>query len=191
VSHSLTMDLCRRYAEAVKQTAEAWEAEEKGQVTPSELEKEVQMATPVILELADRVLVMEERAWAWVKAGGEPQKWAETGEHLAGLFAATVGALQTYLALIRRCEEHLGRQLQEADEVAAAIRKLERAGEAHTNNWPWFRKEDEDEALAEYARGETVPLEEAFAQIAGVSKEEWRRRVERRRAELEKGGAAQ
>ena len=48
----------------------------------------------------------------------------------------------------------------------------------HLDRWPWLRKEDLEQARAEADRGETVDVEDAFAAMAGVSREEWENRVE-------------
>jgi hypothetical protein len=56
--------------------------------------------------------------------------------------------------------------------------ELEQIEQEHLERWPWLRKEDLDQARAEAARGETVGVEDAFAAIAGLSREEWKNRVE-------------
>jgi hypothetical protein len=56
-------------------------------------------------------------------------------------------------------------------------------------SWPWPPTEAEwRRACAEMARGEGTELDAAFAEIAGVSKEEWLRRAEERKRQLA-GGA--
>jgi hypothetical protein len=55
---------------------------------------------------------------------------------------------------------------------------LKQIRQEHLDRWPWFKQEDLDQAAAEAARGETVDMEDAFAAIAGVSREEWDGRVE-------------
>jgi predicted RNase H-like HicB family nuclease len=45
---------------------------------------------------------------------------------------------------------------------------------------------DVEEGLAEWKRGETVPLDDAFAQIAGMSKEDWLKKVEAHKAQRRK-----
>ena len=56
--------------------------------------------------------------------------------------------------------------------------ELEQIEKEHLDRWPWVRKEDLDQARAEADRGETVDVEDAFAAMAGVSREEWENRVE-------------
>ena len=56
--------------------------------------------------------------------------------------------------------------------------ELEQIEQEHLDRWPWLRKEDLDQARTEAARGETVDVEDAFAAMVGVSREEWESRVE-------------
>ncbi len=55
--------------------------------------------------------------------------------------------------------------------------EVERLRQEHLDRWPWFQSQDIEEALAESARGETLELDDAFAQLAGVSREEWLQQV--------------
>ncbi len=73
--------------------------------------------------------------------------------------------------------------------VQAVLSDLEQLRERHKEDWPWFRKEDEEKALAESARGETMSVDDAFAEIAGVSREEWSQRLEERRRRRDQEGA--
>jgi hypothetical protein len=67
---------------------------------------------------------------------------------------------------------------------------LEQLRQEHKDAWPWCSEDEMDEARAESARGETLELDEAFAEIAGVSREEWLHRVEqhKRRKGEQQGG---
>jgi len=62
--------------------------------------------------------------------------------------------------------------------LAGVQAEVEQLRQEHQERWPWFRMEDLGQALAESARGETLELDDAFAQIAGISREDWLRRVE-------------
>ena len=55
---------------------------------------------------------------------------------------------------------------------------LERLRQEHKDSWPWCSEQDLDDARAEIVRGETLEMDDAFAEIAGVSREEWLQRVE-------------
>jgi hypothetical protein len=58
--------------------------------------------------------------------------------------------------------------------------KLEQIRQEHLDTWPWFRKEDLDQVQAELDRGETVDMDDVFPALAGVSREEWEKRLEAR-----------
>ena len=73
-----------------------------------------------------------------------------------------------------------GRPIPRAGELAEAIRHVETLKGQALDFWPYSAAAVAD-GLAEHRRGETVNLTEAFAAIAGVSKEEWLRRVEARK----------
>ena len=66
--------------------------------------------------------------------------------------------------------------------------ELEQIEEEHLERWPWSRKADLEQARAEAERGETVDVEDAFAALAGVSREEWEGRVEAYRHRKESHG---
>lgn len=53
---------------------------------------------------------------------------------------------------------------------------------------PPLTEEEVAEVLAEDARGELLELDDAFAAIAGVGKEEWLKRVEAHKAKKLAGG---
>jgi hypothetical protein len=79
--------------------------------------------------------------------------------------------------------EDLGQAVGELRELRAYV----------VTHWPWLDKADIAEAEADYARGDYLPLDEAFAEIAGVDKETWLARAEERRRELaaqEEAGAS-
>jgi hypothetical protein len=58
--------------------------------------------------------------------------------------------------------------------VAAEKRRIDLILE---ESWPVSEEETEQQALAELKSGQGLELDDAFAQIAGVSKDEWERRV--------------
>jgi hypothetical protein len=45
-------------------------------------------------------------------------------------------------------------------------------------HWELFSQQAADDALAESARGETLEATDAFAQMAGLSREQWLAKVE-------------
>jgi len=62
--------------------------------------------------------------------------------------------------------------------LEGVLAELEKLRQEHQDRWLWFRQEEIDQARAEAEQGKTLELTDAFAQVAGVSREEWLRRVE-------------
>ena len=86
---------------------------------------------------------------------------------------------QLFLTCVRRARKIISELAAEFGTPFARIQaELEQIEQEHLDRWPWFRKEDLDQARAEADRGETVDVEDAFAAMAGVSREEWETRVE-------------
>jgi hypothetical protein len=72
-----------------------------------------------------------------------------------------------------------GQVVENAADLQALIHDQETIRSEALDNWPWTpTKEEWDEAVAEFERGDSLPADEAFAEIAGVEKAEWLRRVE-------------
>jgi hypothetical protein len=68
--------------------------------------------------------------------------------------------------------------LDPGGEVRRAINTLEDLLKVHAVGWPWKEMPTWEEAIAAHDRGETLDLDEAFAEISGVTREEWLERVE-------------
>ena len=86
---------------------------------------------------------------------------------------------QLFLTCVRRSLKAMAELAAEFGvpfhQIQAELEQLEKE---HLDRWPWLRKEDLDQARAEADRGETVDVADAFAAMAGVSREEWENRVE-------------
>jgi hypothetical protein len=94
----------------------------------------------------------------------------------------------SYVALAELARDLVKPAVREGDErarllagVQGALEKLGGLRREVAERWPVGNAAELAEARAAAARGEAVPLDEAFAELAGVSKEEWRRLVEGRR----------
>lgn len=64
------------------------------------------------------------------------------------------------------------------EQLRDVLADLEEVRQEHLSRWPWFSQEDVERAKAEASRGETSDMEDALARIAGVSREEWDRKVD-------------
>jgi hypothetical protein len=99
-----------------------------------------------------------ESLWTLVK-DQMPEDLQEAGE---SFLVVLDHAIAVVAAFAENTEEPL-RGIQE---------DLERLRQEHNDTWPWCSEQDLDEARAESARGETLELDEAFAEILGVSRED-------------------
>lgn len=99
------------------------------------------------------------------------------GETLRRVFDQTVRVLEAARGYIAHVEQWAGRPVgrERLDDALAEARRIRVDLET---NWLWFTKEAEEEAKASIARGEGLDVEEAFAQMAGLSVEELRAKVE-------------
>ena len=105
--------------------------------------------------------------------------YASEGEALRRAFSAVAGALEKLEELARSLETLMGRPAAGRAELAAAAAAVERLRDDTLRHWPWPPTEGDIQRVREaVGRGETLELDAAFAEIAGVSTEEWRRRVE-------------
>ncbi len=120
------------------------------------------------------------RLWRteWESAGRtHGRTWNEAGEGLRRLFDGTIRVMEAARELVENDERLPGRSsgIERLDQALAEARRMRADLET---NWLWFTKEAEEEARASIARGEGVDVEEAFAQMAGLTVEELRERVE-------------
>jgi hypothetical protein len=77
--------------------------------------------------------------------------------------------------------ERLGYPLPIASQIDRDLAELREFSFEVARNWVGFAQGDLDEAREELARGECQDLDEAFAEIAGVSTEQWREKVRQRK----------
>lgn len=77
--------------------------------------------------------------------------------------------------------ESLGYPLSVASQIDRDLAELREFSLQVARNWVGFTQRDIDEAREELARGECQNLDEAFAGIAGISAEQWREKVRRRK----------
>src|SRR6476619_632307 len=102
---------------------------------------------------------------AWRRAvDGPMEQCVPIGEAVFRLWDLYLDALRSVRDFARSLANstHAVHHLTELD---AAIARLERNRATAFNRWPWFRPEDEDDALAEHARGESLSLEEVFGAL--------------------------
>jgi hypothetical protein len=71
-----------------------------------------------------------------------------------------------------------GVSLPGAEQLPETLQRLETQERDAFQHWELFTQQAEDEALAASARGETLDATDAFAQMAGLSREQWLAKVE-------------
>jgi hypothetical protein len=118
-------------------------------------------------ELPAHARQVQEFLWETIWAGPS-EDFQEAGETFRQLLDEMIDTLGKLTALSN-------------GSLAGVQADLEKLRREHVERWPWFSQQDVDQARAEDARGETVDMDDAFAGIAGVSREEWQRRVEARK----------
>jgi hypothetical protein len=103
------------------------------------------------------------------------------GHRLESLIASELELLSYLRARADEVRSH-GQNVPSLPQLLETIRKVEALRSEALDNWPWTpTKQEWDEAAAEFERGEGVDIDDAFAEAAGVSREEWLRLVEERR----------
>jgi len=116
----------------------------------------------------------------------EPVNWAERGAPIREYMDSSLEVLLTLRKWVRTIE-NAGRQIPNAARCDQALSEMQRVRTRLEEHWPWpMSPEEWAEVEAEIERdGANWPtLEEAFADIAGMSKEAWLEKVEARRREL-------
>jgi len=102
---------------------------------------------------------------AWRRAVDGPMvQCVPIGEAVFRIWDAYLHALRSVREFARSLAAN-DRAAVHLDDLDAAIARLERNRAKAFNGWPWFRPEDEDEALAEHARGESLSLEDVFGAL--------------------------
>lgn len=156
----------------------------------SDLEKllrEVEGAVREFAGLPNRVQNYQEQCYLLLETAAEKRQAIDhqlLGESLIEMFDSAIVLMKTLLKWMQRLEQ-AGHPARGAAELVVRIGEIEKQRGEALERWPWPpTPEEAAEAIAEYERGDSLPLDEAFAEIAGVSKEEWLARAERRRQEL-------
>jgi len=109
---------------------------------------------------------------------GVPLDRDTLGQKLAATFDAALASLRllehwTRLALVH------DQTISETVDLQALLVEVEAMRAEALDNWPWTpTKEEWEEGVADFERGDSLPADEAFAEIAGTDKESWLRRVE-------------
>jgi hypothetical protein len=77
--------------------------------------------------------------------------------------------------------EQTGHRIEGREQLREALQRLDRLREDFFRHWAWFGEQEHAAARTEIERGDGLTADEAFAEIAGVDVDTWRKRVEERR----------
>jgi hypothetical protein len=175
-----------------RRTAE-WLGEEMPVADP---EAKASDLADLVRELCDLPGMMQ-RSWRSTCrriARREVTQLRELRQTVLASWSQAIEAMQAGLDLCERFARRSGAAVAGAEELRTALGEAARLRDEAFRHWPEPpTAEDVCRARDEMARGEAVDLDEAFAEMAGVSVEEWRRRAEehgrKRRAGDNSGGA--
>ncbi len=108
----------------------------------------------------------------------EPVDWLGLGGSMQEMFDSSMEVLNALRRWVQSVEEAGGR-VNNAESLEETIDGVTSLRSEVLDGWPWPPSPEEiTEAMAEFEHGDSLPLDEAFAEIAGVSKEEWLAKVE-------------
>ncbi len=104
-----------------------------------------------------------------------------SGRRLRSIISSKLKLLRYLRAAADEVRSH-GQVVPSLPQLLEVLREVEAIRSQALDNWPWApTKKEWDEAVAEFDRGEGVDIDDAFADAAGLSREEWLRLVEERR----------
>ncbi len=149
----LLLERCRMESKLLDQFAAGWNNGAEA-IPALELKQVVRLCK----DLPAHFRQAQDALWDRIMAG-LVDDFQKTGEEF-------LAALDEALGLLRK----VAGQAQNGT-LGAVLAELEQMRQEHQERWPWFTQKDLDEARAEAARGETLELTDAFAEIAGVSRE--------------------
>jgi hypothetical protein len=112
----------------------------------------------------------------WKKAGaGELPELKEVGDLLAKMIqSADTGGRELGKA-IRDCTNPLA--VERKADFEKATRVLRSLLESHQRTWPTEAPLSQEEAVEAYKRGETLEVTDAFAEMAGMCRDQWLQHV--------------
>jgi hypothetical protein len=161
--------------------SEAWSA---GRL--DELSREAEEAVREFVDLPERVQEQQWKAFQTLLARYEAREPIEpdwSARTMGEILDSALELLTTLQKWVRQLEG-TGRSVPDTGRVDRDILTLERMREEALRHWSWPPTPEEIAEWDSEDERDSLPLDEAFAEIAGVSKDEWLARVEKRRKEL-------
>jgi hypothetical protein len=160
----------RGQVEAMAEAVEAWKGEQDQAMRALDVEDAVRSC----LDYPARMGQLWKATWRHIEDGKIEINAA--WHALQAAFAKTLGLMDDVGELAREAAA-TGHPINAAAELDQARARVAALRDDLFRHWEPFTEEDAREALEASARGEGIGLDEAFAQIAGVDKETWLRKV--------------
>lgn len=157
---------------------ESWKGDEYKADVARNLESVIQQTLPILKTLNNLWRIALE-----LIESHRVDDYNELGHALRASFDPGLRIMARVFELVEAFER-LGGTIPSADALRDAHAALLRLECGIFQHWPWFTEQDAAESRAAIERGDYLELDDAFAQIAGVDKETWMRRVEERRRAL-------
>jgi hypothetical protein len=172
---SILLQLHRRQAEAVE---EAWNAASQEATAADEVDQILEAAVPLVKGLRQTWDATFKGLSNKVLPLTEVQ---ETRRALLALFDRVIGLLQQLREGGQKYESS-GYAMRSLPALAISLSEAVALRNRIFAFWAEFTPEDAQQAREAIRRGECQDLDDAFAEIAGVDKAEWLRRVEAHKA---------
>jgi hypothetical protein len=167
----------RGVAETLDQSlSEHWDSQ-----TPEEFAREVEEAIREFSDLPDRVREAHRQCYLSLLAMAgkkEAVDLRQLGDSLIGRFDSALMVMRPLSQWMQRLKQK-NVAVEGGEELERKIAELERFRKETNERWPWPMSAKEwEEAVRECEEEGGYSLEETFAHAAGVSVEEWLKKVE-------------
>ncbi len=172
MAENILFRFVRGQVEAATETVEVWKAEHHEAMRARDADDIARylLDLPATVKRTCRSLLDEERAQEEADPNGVREKIQMILDKSLGLLRAHREHMRSF--------ENAGHAMELSAELDKAIAGLEEFRQGLLQHWPVFTQQDLDEGWASHLRGEGLPPDEAFAEITGMSKDAWHKKVE-------------
>ncbi len=176
MGEGILLQIHRRQAESLRDTVEAWQAEHASALAARDAEELIRFCLDLPGE-AEALWEKQYRRCFFDRSLDVPALQAMRAA-LETTFAEYVKAAELVRELGQATGRQTGREIGGLAELEMAVAALRELRQRVFDRWPVCSPEEMVEVRAEIARGEFVDVEDAFAEMRGISKEELRARLE-------------
>jgi hypothetical protein len=172
MSANIMLEIERRQTIAARETLEAWSAANHGIALSIPLDELLRR----FLDVPNKLKEAECRTFE-SRPRGSPLSY-DALEELRQLFDEEIRLLQALRTILEEVRS-TGRVVDSARDLDRVLAEATARRERLFAHWEPFTKDDERQALEDIAKGTRFPeLDDAMAQIAGMDKESWLRKVQ-------------